>query len=325
MSNKLFVVFPCFNEEEVLPTSAGIIAQKMGRWIDEGIIDPLSKAVFVDDGSTDKTWEIISSLANENKMFSGIKLSHNRGHQNALMAGLTYAMKRCDLAISLDADLQDDVDVIPEMIDKYNQGCHVVYGVRNDRKNDSFFKRTSARFFYKLMNFFGAETVNDHADFRLLSAKALEALSEYDEVNLFLRGIVPLIGLKSDKVYYRRKERTAGKTKYPLGKMVNFAFDGITSFSVRPLRVISSFGIVCSALSIAGLLYALISFFVGRAVPGWTAIVCSIWLLGGILLLGIGVLGEYIGKIYSEVKHRPRYFIEETAGDVEAPHPDRQL
>ena len=311
MNHNLMLVLPCFNEEAVLPTSYKELVEKYDRWMNEKIISPSSKIVFVDDGSTDETWNLIKSYSTENNMIAGIKLSHNQGHQNALMAGLMYARGKCDFAISLDVDLQDDIEVIPDFISKYDQGTHIVYGVRSERKKDSFFKRTTAQMFYKLMNLFGAETVYNHADYRLMSAKALDALSQYDEANLFLRGIVPLIGLKSEKVYYSRKKRVAGESKYPLKKMINFAFNGITSFSVKPLRMISTFGMVCSVLSIAGLVYALISYFAGKAVPGWTAIVCSIWLLGGMLLLSIGVLGEYIGKIFSEVKHRPRYYIEE--------------
>ena len=311
MNHNLMLVLPCSNEEAVLPTSYKELVEKYDRWMNEKIISPSSKIVFVDDGSTDETWNLIKSYSTENNMIAGIKLSHNQGHQNALMAGLMYARGKCDFAISLDVDLQDDIEVIPDFISKYDQGAHIVYGVRSERKKDSFFKRTTAQMFYKLMNLFGAETVYNHADYRLMSAKALDALSQYDEANLFLRGIVPLIGLKSEKVYYSRKKRVAGESKYPLKKMINFAFNGITSFSVKPLRMISTFGMVCSVLSIAGLVYALISYFAGKAVPGWTAIVCSIWLLGGMLLLSIGVLGEYIGKIFSEVKHRPRYYIEE--------------
>ena len=311
MNHNMMLILPCYNEEAVLPTSYRALTEKCSEWISDGLISSSSKIVFVDDGSADDTWKLIQSFSAENRMVTGIKLSHNQGHQNALMAGLMYAREKCDFAVSLDVDLQDDIDAIPEFITKYEQGAHVVYGVRSERKKDTFFKRTTAQAFYKLMNACGAETVYNHADYRLMSAKALDALSEYEEANLFLRGIVPLIGLKSDRVYYARKERAAGETKYPFKKMMNFAFNGITSFSVKPLRFISAFGIICSVLSVAGLLYALISYFSGKAVPGWTAIVCSIWLLGGIQLLSIGVLGEYIGKVFSEVKHRPRYFIEE--------------
>lgn len=315
MSRTLYIVVPCYNEEAVLPSTAKVLLEKLQQLILEQIIDKDSKVLFVDDGSIDSTWELISAYSSEHNEIVGVKLSHNQGHQNALFAGMMYSMPKCDFLISIDADLQDDVDIIPEFINKYNEGCHIVYGVRNERKKDSFFKRTSAQCFYKFMNLLGVQTVYNHADYRLMSKKALQALSEYKEVNLFLRGIVPLIGLKTGTVLYARKKREAGETKYPVRKMINFALDGITSFSVKPIRLIASFGLISSILSVIGLLYALISFFAGNTVPGWTAITCSIWLLGGIQLLGIGVLGEYIGKIFSEVKHRPRYFIDEIASN----------
>ena len=311
MNHNMILVIPCYNEEQALPSSCKELVDKYNKWINQKIISPCSKIVFVDDGSTDKTWDLIRLYSAENHMVSGIKLSHNQGHQSALMAGLMYARGKCDFTISLDVDLQDDIEIIPDFISKYDHGAHVVYGVRSERKKDSFFKRTTAQMFYKLMNIFGAETVYNHADYRLMSAQALDFLSEYGETKLFLRGIVPIIGLKSDKVYYSRKLRVAGESKYPIKKMISFAFDGITSFSVKPLRIIVIFGMACTVFSIIGLLYALFSYFSGRTVPGWTAIVCSIWLLGGIISLSIGILGEYIGKIFSEVKHRPRYFIEE--------------
>jgi glycosyltransferase involved in cell wall biosynthesis len=267
--------------------------------------------LLVDDGSRDKTWEMISGYSDENELVSGIKLAHNRGHQNALLAGLMTARQYCDCAISLDADLQDDIEVLDGFVDKFIDGCDVVYGVRNKRETDSFFKRTTALGFYKFMQVLGVDLVYNHADYRLMSRRALDALSEYKETNLFLRGMVPLIGYRSDYVYYDRHERFAGESKYPLKKMLSFAIDGITSFSVKPLKMISNFGIIVSLLSVIGLIYALVSYFTGSAVAGWTAIVSSIWLLGGIQLLCIGVLGGYIGKIYSEVKARPRYKIEE--------------
>lgn len=311
MNKTLYIVVPCYNEEAVLPCTAKTLLDKLHQMAADEIVDKDSKVLFVDDGSNDSTWELISSYSSEHDEIVGIKLSHNQGHQNALFAGMMYSMPKCDFIISIDADLQDDVEVMPEFISKCNEGCHIVYGVRNERRKDTFFKRTSAQAFYKFMHLLGVQTVYNHADYRLMSKKALKALSEYDEVNLFLRGVVPLIGLKSDTVFYARKTRKAGETKYPVRKMINFALDGITSFSVKPIRLIAVFGLLSSILSIVGLLYALISFFAGNTVPGWTAITCSIWLLGGIQLLGIGVLGEYIGKIFSEVKHRPRYFIEE--------------
>lgn len=311
MGDILYLVVPCYNEEAVLEDTVKILRNKLRQMVADGMVSQHSKILFVDDGSRDSTWRMISDFCAESGEIMGIKLSHNQGHQNALYAGMMYAKEKCDCLISIDADLQDDVNVFPEFIEKYKAGCHIVYGIRKERKKDSFMKRTTAQGFYKFMNVMGAETIYNHADYRLMSKKALEALAEYDEVNLFLRGVVPLIGLKTDTVYYARKARMAGETKYPFKKMVNFALDGITSFSVKPLRMISSFGLLCSLFSVCGLLYALFSHFWGYTVPGWTAIVCSIWLLGGIQLLGIGVVGEYIGKIFSEVKRRPRYFIEE--------------
>ena len=269
------------------------------------------EVLLVNDGSSDNTWAIISELhEKEPEMFSGVNLSRNRGHQNALLAGLMTAMPLCDCAISMDADLQDDINVIDRFVEKYMEGCDVVYGVRNKRETDTFFKRTTAEGFYKFMKILGVDVVFNHADYRLMSRRALEGLSEYKEVNLFLRGIVPLIGFKSDYVYYDRAERFAGESKYPLKKMISFALDGITSFSVKPLKLISNLGILISVLSIFGLLYALISHLCGVTVAGWTAIVASIWLLGGLQMLCLGVVGGYIGKIYSEVKQRPRFLIE---------------
>lgn len=265
----------------------------------------------MDDGSKDRTWELVSQFNRENPWVEGVKLSHNRGHQHALLCGLMSAMPRCDAAISMDADLQDDIDALDQFVKKFQEGCDVVYGVRNKRDTDTWFKRTTAEGFYKVMQLLGVDVVFNHADYRLMSKRALEALSEYREVNLFLRGIVPLIGYRSDYVYYDRHERFAGESKYPLKKMLSFALDGITSFSVKPLKLISNLGILISVLSILGLLYALISYFAGWAVTGWTAIVCSIWLLGGLQMLCLGVVGGYIGKIYSEVKARPRYRVEE--------------
>ena len=265
----------------------------------------------VDDGSRDSTWPILCSLRQESPLFAAMKLSHNRGHQNALLAGLMTARHYCDAAVSLDADLQDDIEAVDGFLEKFGEGCDVVYGVRRKRDTDTVFKRSTARWFYKLMNAMGAETVENHADYRLMSRRALESLSEYEESNLFLRGVVPLIGYRSDVVYYDRAERAAGTSKYPLGKMLSFALEGITSFSVRPLRIITVLGMIVALISVLGLLYALISKLVGSAVAGWTAIVSSIWFLGGLQMLCLGVCGEYIGKIYSEVKHRPRYTVEQ--------------
>ena len=309
----LYLVIPCYNEEAVLPETTKRLTEKMHTMIRTEQVDPESRILYVDDGSKDKTWAIISEYAEAIPYVDGVKLAHNRGHQNALLAGLMTAMPLCDCAISMDADLQDDINVIDRFVEKYMEGCDVVYGVRNKRETDTFFKRTTAEGFYKFMKILGVDVVFNHADYRLMSRRALEGLSEYKEVNLFLRGIVPLIGFKSDYVYYDRAERFAGESKYPLKKMISFALDGITSFSVKPLKLISNLGILISVLSIFGLLYALISHLCGVTVAGWTAIVASIWLLGGIQLLCIGVCGEYIGKIYSEVKARPRYHEESSA------------
>lgn len=320
----LYLVIPCYNEEEVLPITAQAVGDKLRQLIAQGVIAADSRALYVDDGSKDRTWELLTALTRESPLFTAIKLSHNAGHQNALLAGLMVAKDRCDAAVSMDADLQDDIDAIDGFIQKYREGCDVVYGVRNKRETDTIFKRTTALAFYRVMARLGAESVPNHADYRLMSRRALEALSQYKEVNLFLRGIVPLIGYRSDYVYYDRHERAAGQSKYPLKKMLNFAIEGITSFSVKPLRVISSFGILIAFLSVLGLIYSLVAKLTGNAVAGWTAIVASIWLLGGIQLLCIGVCGEYIGKIYSEVKGRPRFNIEESLppADSDSSAPD---
>lgn len=307
----VYFVIPCYNEEEVLPETVRRLTEKLSSMEQAGLADEKSRMLLVDDGSKDRTWELISRFHGENPRVEGIKLSHNRGHQNALLCGLMEARARCDCAISLDADLQDDTDVLDQFVQKYLEGCDVVYGVRNKRETDTWFKRTTAEGYYKVLKVLGVDIVFNHADYRLMSRRALEALSEYKEVNLFLRGIVPLIGYRSDYVYYDRHERFAGESKYPLKKMIALALDGITSFSVKPLKLISNLGILISVLSVFGLLYALISYFAGWAVSGWTAIVCSIWLLGGLQMLCLGVVGTYIGKIYSEVKARPRYRAEE--------------
>ena len=307
----VYFVIPCYNEEEVLPETVKRLTEKLAQMQRDGLAGENSRMLLVDDGSKDKTWELISAFHKENPFVEGVKLAHNRGHQNALLCGLMTAKDRCDCAISLDADLQDDTDVLDEFVRKYLDGCDVVYGVRNKRDTDTFFKRTTAEGYYKVLKALGVDIVFNHADYRLMSKRALEGLSEYKEVNLFLRGIVPLIGYRSDYVYYDRHERFAGESKYPLKKMIALALDGITSFSVKPLKLISNLGILISILSVFGLLYALVSYFAGWAVSGWTAIVCSIWLLGGLQMLCLGVVGTYIGKIYSEVKARPRYRVEE--------------
>jgi glycosyltransferase involved in cell wall biosynthesis len=307
----VYLVIPCYNEEEVLPETIKRLTAKLNSMIHDELASPESRMLFVDDGSHDRTWELISEYHGENPLVCGVKLSHNRGHQNALLAGLMTARASADCAVSLDADLQDDIGVLDQFVKKFLQGCDVVYGVRNKRETDTFFKRTTAQGFYRFMQLLGVELVYNHADYRLMSRRALDALSEYRETNLFLRGIVPLIGFQGGCVTYDRNERFAGESKYPLKKMIAFALDGVTSFSVKPLRIIANLGILVSVLSVLGLLYALISYFTGNAVAGWTAIVCSIWLLGGIQLLCIGVVGCYVGKIYSEVKDRPRYTIEQ--------------
>ena len=308
---KLFLVIPCYNEEEVLPETARRLSEKMQALMAGGKIGEDSRVVFVNDGSKDRTWEIICELHEQNPLFSGICLSRNKGHQNALMAGLMTVKDECDACISMDADLQDDINAVDEMVDKYLEGYEVVYGVRSSRKKDSFFKRTTAQSFYRMMKMMGVEVVYNHADYRLMSARALQGLSEFEEVNLFLRGIVPLVGYKSTTVLYERGERFAGKSKYPLKKMLAFAFEGITSMSIRPIRLIATLGILVFLGSIGILIYSLIRHFLGHTIEGWTFLAVSIWALGGIQLLAIGVIGEYIGKVYLETKHRPKYLIAE--------------
>ena len=310
MPNKLMVVIPCYNEEAVLPETSRRLTEKMKALMDAGLCDADSRVLLVDDGSKDATWSLITKLHKENPLFEGLKLSRNRGHQNALLAGLMTARKHCDFSISMDADLQDDMDAMDRFIAEYKDGCDVVYGVRNQRKTDTFFKRTSALAFYKLMKNLGVDITYNHADYRLMSRRALDALSQFREVNLFLRGLAPLVGYQSGYVYYDRSERFAGESKYPLKKMLAFAVDGITSFSVKPLRLITTLGVVIFLISLLMLLYTLITFIVGRTVTGWTSTVASIWLIGGIQLLSLGVIGEYIGKIYNESKHRPRFIID---------------
>ena len=308
----VYFVIPCYNEEEVLPETVKRLSEKINELIDNGLASEKSRALFVDDGSKDKTWEMIVQYSRDNKYIGGVKLSRNRGHQNALLAGLMTAKGKCDCAISLDADLQDDIGAIDEFIRKYQEGCEVVYGVRSSRDKDTAFKRGTAQGYYKFMAMLGVDIVYNHADYRLMGKRALEALSEYKEVNLFLRGIVPLIGFKSDYVYYERSERFAGESKYPLKKMLKFAVDGITSFSVKPLKIISNIGIIMCLLSVIFFIYAIISFFSGSSVAGWASIMCSIWFLGGLQMLCIGIVGTYVGKIYSEVKQRPRFTIDKT-------------
>ena len=306
----LYMAIPCYNEEEVLHETAKRLEEKYYELKKNGKISDKSRVVFIDDGSRDRTWEIIEELHEQNEMFSGIKLSRNRGHQNALLCGLMTVRELADAVISMDADLQDDINAIDGMIDKYTEGCDVVYGVRSARTTDTFFKRFTAEGFYKLMNMMGANIVFNHADFRLMSKRALEGFSEFKEVNLFLRGIVPMVGYKSDIVTYERAERFAGESKYPLKKMLAFAFEGITSLSTKPIKLITGIGFIIFAVSIIMVIYNIIRFFMGATVPGWASLAVSIWALGGIQLISIGLIGEYIGKIYLESKHRPRYIVE---------------
>ena len=310
MSDILYLVVPCYNEEEVLPETAKRLGEKLAQHIEFGKISPESRIVFVNDGSADRTWEIICSLHSKNKLFAGINLSKNRGHQNALLAGLMTVRERADITISLDADLQDDIDAIDGMLDKYYSGCDIVYGVRSSRKTDTGFKRFTAQAFYKFMTFMGADVIFDHADYRLMSKRALDGLAEFSEVNLFLRGIVPMVGYTSGIVTYERHERFAGTSKYPLKKMLAFAFEGITSLSTRPIRLITTLGISIFAISIIMLIYSVVRYFMGATVVGWASMVTSIWAIGGLQLLAIGIIGEYIGKIYLETKKRPRFIIE---------------
>ena len=311
MDSRLYVVIPCFNEEEVLPETAKRLKIKMTELINNGSIAADSRICFVNDGSDDKTWDIIKQLHTEDKLFSGINLSRNRGHQNALLAGLMTAMDKADMIISMDADLQDDINAMDEMIKKYHNGCDVVYGVRSNRKRDSFFKKKTAEGYYKMMNRMGVKTVFNHADYRLLSKRALDGLAGFKEVNLFLRGIVPMVGFKSDVVYYERGERFAGESKYPLSKMLSFAVEGVTSLSIKPIRYITGLGFLVFLFSVIMLIYSFIRHFMGETIQGWTTLMVSIWATGGLILFSIGVVGEYVGKIYLETKGRPRFIIEE--------------
>ena len=310
-SEILYIVIPCYNEEEVLEETTKRLTTKLNELIKNKLISKESKVMYIDDGSKDKTWDIIKKINYENKLFVGLRLSRNRGHQNALLAGLMTAKKYADIVISMDADLQDDINAIDKFVNEYYAGSDIVYGVRSARKKDTFFKRTTAESFYKFMKLMGVDIVFNHADYRLMSKRALDALENFEEVNLFLRGIVPLIGFKSNIVMYERNERYAGKSKYPLKKMLSFAFDGITSFSVKPIRMILILGIVMFFISIIIMIYSLIVHLLGNTVEGWTFTVISIWMIAGVQMLSLGVVGEYIGKIYSEVKRRPRYIISE--------------
>ncbi|EHI97051.1 glycosyl transferase family 2 [Clostridium sp. DL-VIII] len=309
MNDILYLVIPCYNEEEVLHETSKRLLEKINYMIANNLISDESKILFVNDGSNDKTWSIIEELNVKNTIFSGINLSRNRGHQNALLAGLMTAKEYADMTISLDADLQDDVDVIDKFVEQYYSGCDIVYGVRCSRQTDTFFKRSTALAFYKLMNGLGVDMVYNHADYRLMSKRALDGLSQYEEVNLFLRGMIPLIGYKYSIVEYERHERFAGESKYPLKKMIAFALDGITSLSIKPIRIITFLGFTIFFISGIASIYSLIVKFLGTTVTGWTSLTLSIWMLGGIQLLSLGVIGEYIGKIYNETKRRPRFII----------------
>lgn len=312
----LFFVVPCYNEEEVLPETSKQLLEKLTSLISKKIISEKSRILFVNDGSKDKTWDIINQLHKNDIHFQGLCLSRNKGHQNALMAGLMTAMKYSDMTISLDADLQDDINAADEMIEKYYEGCDVVYGVRNSRDTDTFFKKFTAEGYYKAMQALGADIVFNHADYRLMSKRALEGLESFKEANMFLRGIVPMIGYKSDSVYYARKERLAGESKYPLKKMLAFAWEGITSLSIRPIRFITVLGILIFVISIIVLIWSFIRHLTGATITGWTSTMMSVWAIGGLQLFATGLIGEYIGKVYLETKQRPKYIIKEYLGDI---------
>lgn len=307
----LYIVIPCYNEEEVLNETSRRILAILDRMEGEGLVATESRMLFVDDGSRDRTWQIIQQLHAADSHVSGVKLAANSGHQNALLAGLLTASDKADIMVSIDADLQDDAEVIPDMVRKYNEGNDIVYGVRRSRQTDNWFKRTSADIFYRIMQALGAKTIYNHADFRLMSRRAVRQLSNYRERNLFLRGLVPLLGYRSDIVYYDRARRFAGESKYPLGKMLNFALDGITSFSIRPLRLLFHLGLFFILIALCILIWVLYKYITGDVVTGWSSLILSIWFVGGCVLTGLGITGEYVGKIYLEVKDRPRYNIEQ--------------
>lgn len=305
----LYIVVPCYNEEEVLEETTRQLKEKMKNLIKDKKISKESRVMYVNDGSKDNTWKMIEEISEKEKLFTGISLSRNRGHQNALLGGLMTAKNYADIVISMDADLQDDINAIDEMIDKYYEGADIVYGVRSARKTDTWFKKTTAEGFYKFMKMMGADIVYNHADYRLASKRVLDELEKFNEVNLFLRGMFPLIGYKTEVVYYERNERVDGESKYPLKKMLNFAWDGITSFSVKPLRLICTMGFIMLFISLIIMIYSLIRKITGNTVDGWTFIIISIWFLGGIQMISTGIIGEYIGKVYKETKRRPRYII----------------
>lgn len=311
MTPRLIIVVPCYNEQEVLPITAPMFLAKIKSLAQVGQITQDSRVMFVNDGSRDDTWNIITRLAEEDEHFIGISQSRNRGHQNAVLAGLMTAKDMCDITISIDCDGQDDINAMDGMVAAYHEGCEIVYGVRSRRDTDTFFKRFTAESFYKLLNAMGAEVVYNHADYRLISSRALQELAKFREVNIFLRGMVPLVGFKSTSVYYERSERAAGKSHYPLSKMLALAFDGITSLSIKPIKMIFVLGLIVALISFVGIIWAVVEAIIGNTVSGWASTTCIICFLSGVQLISIGVIGEYIGKIYMEVKHRPRYIISE--------------
>ena len=311
MAPVLYIVVPCYNEQTVLPITAPLFLKKLESLAEKGLASPDSRVLFVDDGSRDATWDLISDMAGRDERVLGVRQSRNRGHQNAVLAGLMEARERCDVTISIDCDGQDDLDAMDRMLEDYAKGSEVVYGVRDNRDSDSFFKRTSAQLFYKFLAAMGAEVVYNHADYRLLSARVLKELADFHEVNLYLRGLVPLVGFKSSTVSYTRAERLAGESHYPLGKMLGLAADGVTSLSVKPLRLITSFGVLVALVSFIGVIWALVTALCGKAVPGWASTTCIVCFVGGVQLVSLGIIGEYVGKIYLETKQRPRYLISE--------------
>ena len=316
----LYIVIPCYNEQEVLPLTAPLFREELTRLTEAGRISPDSRILFVNDGSRDETWRIIQELSEKDPCFQGLSLSRNRGHQNALLCGLMEVKDRCDISISIDCDGQDDIRAMDQMVEEYHSGVEIVYGVRSSRETDTAFKRFTAQSFYRLLNWMGADTVYNHADYRLVSARVLREFANFKEVNIFLRGMFPLVGFKSTSVYYERNERMAGKSHYPLKKMLALAFDGITSLSVKPIRIITTLGVVISVISFLLILYALIAWIVGKAVAGWASTLIAVSLLGGIQLISLGVIGEYVGKIFLETKRRPRYIVgERTSGMEEKP------
>ena len=311
MIPRLIIVIPCYNEQEVLPITAPQFLAKINQLAAEGLISGDSRVMFVNDGSKDDTWNIIQQLADQDEHYIGIAQSRNRGHQNAVLAGLMEAKDMCDITISIDCDGQDDINAMDEMVKAYLDGCEIVYGVRSKRDTDTFFKRFTAESFYKLLNSMGAEVVYNHADYRLISSRALQELAKFKEVNIFLRGMVPLVGFKSTSVYYERSERAAGKSHYPLSKMLALAFDGITSLSIKPIKMIIGMGVIVAFISFIGIIWAVVEAILGKTVMGWASTTCIICFLSGVQLISVGVIGEYIGKIYMEVKQRPRYIISE--------------